>query len=414
MNAQKIIYIKNAHIFDGERVIEQQSVTIKGDKIINVGGLPPEGAEIIDATGCTLLPGLIDAHTHANPGTRKISLDFGVTTVYIMQGYWTKEQKKVLDERRDIADALTSLFAVTAPGGHPSELIAALPKAEAPKMPKGFDMSEAIKFATTSEEAIKVVNKRVEQEADYIKIMIEDGTVFGEPNTPDVTDEVIKATCEEAHKLGKMAVAHTMSMRAYERAINGGIDGLMHIFIDKPYTKEIIDKAVNSGVFICPTIVAGSSTIGDSDIAEFAKDQRVSSKLPEEWISALHSQISTYPQGNTEYVLETVKAFHDAGVDILAGTDFSVPNVGGMVPGVSLHHELQLLVKAGLTPIEALRSATSVPARRFGLNDRGRIINGARADLLLVKGDPTTNISDTLSIESIWRQGVLLDTVKGE
>ena len=90
----------------------------------------------------------------------------------------------------------------------------------------------------------------------------------------------------------------------------------MHIFIDKPYTKEIIGAIVNSGVFVCPTIAAGTSTIGDSDAPEFAKDEQVSSKLSEEWLNALYNQIGTYPQGKTEYLLETVKALHDAGVDI--------------------------------------------------------------------------------------------------
>jgi len=408
MGKDKITFITNVKIFDGECVIEKQSVTVKGEKIVNIGGPAPDGAEVIDAKGCTLLPGLIDAHTHANPESRKIALTFGVTTVYIMQGYWSKEQKKALDERRDIADALSSFFAVTAPGGHPHELI---PKGAIPKMPQGFDMSEAIKFASTPEEAAKVVAKRVEQDANYIKIMVEDGTVFGKPGTPDITDEVLAAACAEAHRFGKMAVAHTMTIKASERAIKAGIDGLMHIFIDKPYTKEIIDTIVNSGVFVCPTIVAGASTIGDSDAAEFAKDERVCSKLSEEWINALHKHINSYPQGKTEYLLETVKALHDAGVDILAGADSSTPDVGGMVPGASLHHELQLLVKAGLAPIEVLRAATSVPARRFGLIDRGRIVDGARADLLLVKGDPTSNISDTLSVQSVWRQGVRLTTI---
>jgi imidazolonepropionase-like amidohydrolase len=405
MKTENTTYITNARIFDGERVIEKQSVAIKGEKISNVGGPAPDGAAVIDAKGCTLLPGLIDAHTHANPESRKIALTFGVTTVCIMQGYWPQELKKALDERRDLADALSSFFAVTAPEGHPHELV---PKEAIPKMPQGFDPSEFIKFAATPAEAAKVVAKRVAQGANYIKIMVEDGMVFGKPGTPDLTDEVLAAACTEAHRFGKMAVAHTMTVKASERAINAGIDGLMHIFIDKPYTKEIINAIVHSGVFVCPTIVAGASTIGDSDAAEFAKDERVRSKLSEEWDNALHKHIASYPQGKTEYLLETVKALHDAGVDILAGADASTPDIGGMVPGASLHHELQLLVKAGLTPIEALRAATSVAARRFGLIDRGRIVNGARADLLLVKGDPTAKISDTLSIEAVWRQGVRL------
>jgi len=103
-----------------------------------------------------------------------------------------------------------------------------------------------------------------------------------------------------------------------------------------------------------------------------------------------------------------VRALHDAGVDILAGSDVSepIPILGGLAHGASLHHELQLLVQGGFTPVQALRAATSVPARRFSLTDRGRIVPGARADLLLVDGDPTITISDTLSARAVWRRGV--------
>lgn len=91
------------------------------------------------------------------------------------------------------------------------------------------------------------------------------------------------------------------------------------------------------------------------------------------------------------------------------GTDvsFPVPHLGGLAHGVSVHHELQLLVEAGFNPIEALRAATSITAKRFGLNDRGRIFEGARVDLLLVEGNPTVTISDTLSISAVWRNELL-------
>ncbi|MGW1676093.1 amidohydrolase family protein [Saccharopolyspora sp. NPDC002376] len=79
--------------------------------------------------------------------------------------------------------------------------------------------------------------------------------------------------------------------------------------------------------------------------------------------------------------------------------------MGGVVHGASVHQELQYLVQDGLTPIQALRAATLTPARRFGLEDRGRIAEGLRADLLLVDGDPTTTISDTLNLRDVWRRG---------
>ena len=142
--------------------------------------------------------------------------------------------------------------------------------------------------------------------------------------------------------------------------------------------------------------------------ARFAADERVSSKLSTQWLDALRGCMNVYPQGDLDDALGAVPALHAAGVDILTGTDVSGPDpaFGGMAHGASVHHELQLLVTAGLTPVQALRAATATPARGFGLTDRGRITPGARADLLLVDGDPTTTIADTLSIRAVWRRGV--------
>ncbi|MEU2254889.1 amidohydrolase family protein [Nocardia xishanensis] len=94
---------------------------------------------------------------------------------------------------------------------------------------------------------------------------------------------------------------------------------------------------------------------------------------------------------------------HRAGVALLAGTD-ATPFVPAH--GVDLHTELRLLTEAGLTPEQALAAATSLPARCFGLADRGRIAPGLRADLVLVDGDPTTDITATAALAEVWRRGV--------
>ena len=102
-------------------------------------------------------------------------------------------------------------------------------------------------------------------------------------------------------------------------------------------------------------------------------------------------------------VLETVSALHAAGVPILAGTDALNP---GATHGASLHREIELLVDAGLRPVDALRAATATAADAFGLADRGRIAPGRKADVILVRGDPTREVRTTRELEAIWKDGV--------
>lgn len=129
-----------------------------------------------------------------------------------------------------------------------------------------------------------------------------------------------------------------------------------------------------SGVFVVPCVVLDASMMGITGAA-FADDPRVGSRLDEVWLATLRSSFDRYPDGRLDHVLASVSVLRDAGVDIITGSDASVPvpSLGGLAHGVSVHHELQYLVRAGLTPVQALRSVTATPARRIGLTDRGRI-----------------------------------------
>jgi len=173
----------------------------------------------------------------------------------------------------------------------------------------------------------------------------------------------------------------------------------------------LMPSLIDAHVFIIPTLVTLSTAFGNN-AAKLAADQRVRSRLSRKWLDSLSRCMDVYPQGKLEDAYANIRALCDAGVDILAGSDVSepIPILGGLAHGASLHHELQLLVAAGLKPIEALRAATSTPARRFGLTDRGRIVPGTFADLLLVDGDPLINIADTLSIRAVWHRGVEFTT----
>ncbi|MCP2256276.1 Amidohydrolase family protein [Prauserella aidingensis] len=185
------------------------------------------------------------------------------------------------------------------------------------------------------------------------------------------------------------------------------MDGLAHLFVDQVASTQIVSALADASVFITPCLVMDASLVGH-DASALAADSRVRSRLSPPWLEALGGSFGNYPEGRITDVFESALALHEAGVPILVGTDASPLMHGGIVHGASVHHEMQLLVEAGLSPTSALRSATRIPAEQFGLTDRGRIEIGKRADIALVEGDPTARILDTLNIRGIWRAGVRL------
>jgi imidazolonepropionase-like amidohydrolase len=418
--------IVNVHVFDGTKMLGQKNVVFQHGKIISISNEVPIGAEVIDGRGCTLLPGLIDAHVHTSEDSLRDAILFGVTTELEMQGGMTKKGRELqLKDKFNVADVRSSGMALTAPGGHPDELI---PKGEGipsfilKKMEKMTEEEKQEFIAsfeerksedgnkldvTTKDGAVKFVRQQMENGADYFKIMIEEGTVMNAPGLPMIQPEVMRAAVDEAHKLGKIVIAHVLTAEAAKTAVDVGVDGLAHLFIDRPdWTPELIKAIADKGIFVTPCLVLNSSIIGTS-ACHVAKDKRVEHKLNEDWKMTMCSCFNTFPAGNMEDNFNNVKDLFDAGVDILVGTDVSVPmpHLGGLAHGVSVHHEMQLLVDAGLSPTDALRSATSVIAKRFSLTDRGQIAEGLRADLVLVKGNPSENISDSLSILNVWKEG---------
>ncbi|AEW99889.1 metal-dependent hydrolase family protein [Streptantibioticus cattleyicolor] len=408
-----ITAIINGRVFDGERVLEDATVVLDGTRIAAVGGEAPAEADIVDARGGTLLPGLIDAHVHTSDEALALALRFGVTTELEMQGMNTGAGRAHITENDSLADVRSAGFGITPPGGHPSEL---MPEDFSPEgHGEADDQGERpgphemplMPFSTTPEEAVAFIPQLVAAGSDYIKFMVDDGTVEGHPGLPMLDQATLTAGVAEAHRHGMLTIAHTLTVDATRMAIEAGIDGFAHLFMDQPHTAEIIELIAASGAFVVPCVVLNASMMGITG-ASLTADPRVGSRLNEAWTNTLNSSYDRYPHGRLDDVLASVKALHDAGVDLLAGTDAApmpLPFLGGVVHGASLHQELQYLVRAGLTPVQALRAATVTPARRFGLDDRGRIAAGLRADLLLVDGDPTTTIGDTLNLREVWRRG---------
>lgn len=386
--------ISNARIFDGQWLLEADSVVLRGSLIEEVGKGLRERGTVIDAKGGMLLPGLIDAHTHiaGDVESLKLALRFGVTTELEMMGWWEPRHRTAALAEEAAADFRTALLGVTAPDSYPSQA----------------DVPFPVPPVSNAADARALVRRMVAAGADYIKIVIEDGHFIGRSGLRSLDEGSARAAVEAAHALGKLTVVHVLSSEAADRALRAGADGIVHCFLDR-HDPTLPQRFAASRTFVAPTIVMAASIMGQTDKA-FAQDPRVKPKLSQRWFNTLQAELGLHREGKLDDVLASVRAMHAAGVDVLASTDSSlaIPQLGGVAHGASVHRELQYFVAAGFSPVEALRSATSVTARCFDLRDRGRIAPGLRADMLLVRGDPTARISDTLSIERVWKRGLLV------
>jgi hypothetical protein len=205
-----------------------------------------------------------------------------------------------------------------------------------------------------------------------------------------------------------LAIVHTLALRNSIEAIEAGADGLAHTFTDTPPGPDYAKLLTGRGVFVVPTLAVLFGITDRHKDQEILADPRLTPYLSSDGLRNLKTKFpDDFGQGMKGPVLEeSIRLLKAARVPILAGTDCSNPRTAA---GASLHQELELLVTFGLTPTEALAAATSVPAASFRMSDRGRIALGQRADLLLVRGDPTADIRATRDIAAVWKRGKKLD-----
>ncbi|WP_107656348.1 amidohydrolase family protein [Nocardia suismassiliense] len=364
--------IHDVRVFNGEQTESRATVLIVDDRIAAYDGGP---ADIdIDGAGRTLLPGLIDAHTHIFGDDLRTALAHGVTTELDMFCLPTNlaARRVLAAERDDVADFRSAGTLATAPGGHPSQLLSA----------PGMDTlgAEPFDMIRSADQAADFVRARQAEGADYLKIVIDDGGVHG-TELPVLSADTVAALVAAAHEAGLITIAHALTAAEVRVAVEAGVDGLAHVWTETGSDSDaLVEQVAAQGIFVVSTLVYFEAI---TQHAGAAADCVV--------------------PGTADGAAEVARALHRAGVPLLAGTD-ATPFVPAH--GVDLHRELVLLTAAGLSNEQALASATSLPAKHFGLTGRGRIAPGLRADLLLVDGDPTADITATSAIADVWRRGV--------
>lgn len=386
---QKPIVFRGVRLFDGEKVTENASITVANGKIlaVNDNSTVPKEAQVIEGQGKTLLPGLIDAHTHVvEKGQLAQTLVFGVTTELDM--FMSHELAQEIRREQaagklfNLADFRSAGTLATRPKGHGTEYGLNIPTISKP------------------EEAQLFVEARIAEGSDYIKV------VYGGDGGHGASKPVLQALVDAAHKRKKLVIVCAWQTAAAQEAVLAGADGLAHLPVDREFDQDFTRLLSDRKPFVVATLTVFETTkvaatrvrlwdarlfgpyLSSKDVSHLKQTFLGDIKLPD-WASSF-------------------RKMKGAGVTVLAGTDAPNP---GVVHGASLHRELELLVAAGLKPTEALSAATSAPAKVFGLTDRGRIAPGLRADLLLVEGDPTTNIIATRRIVGVWQQGRPVDRV---
>lgn len=394
--------IEHVRVFDGETVNTDATVVLRGAMISRLGPSSevavPADAERVDGSGRTVFPGLIDAHTHSFADALERALDWGVTTELDMFSAEAMlpalRDQQARGEATHRADIFSAGTLVTAKGGH------------------GTQFGQPIPTLERVEDAADFIADRVAAGADFIKVVIEDGTVVGR-DIPTLDAARVAASIAAAHDHGKLAVVHVSTLAGARLALESGADGLVHIHHDgeRDPAEEaaLVRLALERDVFVVPTLTVLEGVTGGAEPKKMAEDPSLVPRLTESQKQGLQS-VSGHggAEGEAAFarVLARVQAMEEAGVPVLAGTDAPNP---GTAHGISVHRELELLVGAGLRPVEALAAATSRSARAFRLKDRGRVAVGAKADLVLVEGDPTADITATRDIVAIWKDGVRHD-----
>jgi imidazolonepropionase-like amidohydrolase len=382
-------------LFDGERVIEHRTVIVENGRIARLGGgdLAPIG-RVIDGPGRTLLPGLVDAHVHAANDVDAIlgqAASLGVTTMIDM---WNGgERFTALKQARDtdpphLAAIFTAGIGATATGGHPSQM-------GGEPFPTIDDPAEAQAF----------VDARIAEGSDFLKIVYDDLQSLGFPARPMLSRETLAALVRAAHLRGKLAVVHISTEAQAREAIAADADGLAHLFSGETVAAGFGELAAREGTFVVPTLSVLEGFCGRPNGPSLLADSGLKPFLGPMWRERLIASFER-PARPCAAIGEGMRQLVRAGASVVAGTDAPNP---GTAYGASLHGELELYVSHGMTPVEALASATSAAARAFRLVDRGLVREGMRADLVLVEGDPTTDILATRRIVEVWKAGVSVE-----
>ena len=390
--------IVNARIFNGAGISLPSTLTVRNGIIVAI--CTPTSrqncslshgfkGEVYDAKNMTLLPGLIDSHAHpANVSHLQALTAAGITTT-ILAHCPSPDLCASLESHSGLTSIILGSFVATTPNSTHAAIVAS----DVPNPPLISNLTQIPSWV-----ANQVSPGQGGGGAKFIKII---GSAPGPGLHPAAQTLLVK----EAHRHRRLVVQHAASTVAFAEAITAKADQIHHSTLDGPLDSSLVRAFAEGGTVLCPTLMMMRA---------------VAEQLPSPGPGSGSGSNSSSGSGSNTTInpafaaaVETTRRLRDAEVAILVGTDANaqsqVPAGGQVRFGESMHDELENLVKlVGMTPAEALRAATKVPAIKFGelLRDRGAVEVGKRADLVLVEGDPTVDITVVRKVRRVWVGGV--------
>lgn len=376
-NAETPTIIRNATIFDATGADPfVGDVEIRDGRISAIGNRLParRGSKVIDASGLSLLPGLIDVHVHwtgmggvSRAETATLLLKSGVTTATDFHSAPESFVPKRAWHEQLISPHVVFTARTATPGGHGAD----------------WGDENMTRLATTAREGKSIIGAVAPFEPQMIKVFA-DGWRYGTGiNNATINIDALAAIVEESKSLGLPVVTHTVTVDGAKTAAEAGVTAIVHAIQDRRADDELIDLMQASGVFYAPTLA----------VYEPREDRTANN-------SEAQMQLIMRRQEASRYNLRRIA---EAGIPIAVGTD---SGIAATPFGESSVRELELLVEFGLTPRQALIAGTANSAAVLGLGgDRGTIEVGKRADFVLVKGRPWDRVSDYRNLDSVFVDG---------
>jgi len=397
---ERATLIHGARVFDGTgKPAKIADVLIEDGKVARVGKKlrVPEGTEVVDATGMTLIPGLHDLHIHTRreaftdaASLHRFYLPYlraGVTSV----NEFSVSGAMMAGIRALQADTprLTLAVRLGVPDGHGTE--------------SQFTNSITIQVTTPAEAHAAMAGALVYR-PDMVKVF-NDGWRYGDPDRPDrpsMDEPTLAAIVADAHKAGIKVLTHTVTLEGAKIAARAGVDSVAHGVGDALVDDELIRLMKKHHMAYVATLATyeplEARVLAPEELALLTPEQRDRETARR----AKSEAIAPYDSKRWSIMRENIRRLKAARIRIGVGTDTGIE---GVYPGFGALREMRILTELGFTPAEAIEAGTKVSAGIMGRKDEGVIRKGARADLVLTGGAPDVTFRDLYAVKRVWVAG---------